>query len=212
MQEHRTQSPAPWLGLFLAAIWAAGDLVSKAAVEAWLMARPSAQQTLAPYLDLTLSHNRGVTFGLFNAAGTSSLLILGLTGAIAAVLAVLILRGRRPVPTLCLGLVLGGLGVSLVLLRNVIEREAELAMLSALGWPRRRVESLLLVEHALLLVAGVAVGGVSAVVAAWRGRWCCGGWAGGTAGGTGAGRGLAAGTQRGSGAPGVASPPAGWLS
>jgi putative ABC transport system permease protein len=66
-----------------------------------------------------------------------------------------------------LGLVLGGLGVSLVLLRNVIEREAELAMLSALGWPRRRVESLLLVEHALLLVAGVAVGGVSAVVAAW---------------------------------------------
>lgn len=116
MQEHRTQSPAPWLGLFLAAIWAAGDLVSKAAVEAWLMARPSAQQTLAPYLDLTLSHNRGVTFGLFNAAGTSSLLILGLTGAIAAVLAVLILRGRRPVPTLCLGLVLGGA------LGNIVDR------------------------------------------------------------------------------------------
>lgn len=66
-----------------------------------------------------------------------------------------------------LGLVLGGLGVSLVLLRNVIEREAELAMLSALGWPRRRVEALLLVEHALLLVAGVGVGGVSAAVAAW---------------------------------------------
>lgn len=136
MEQSRPRSLAPGLGLLLGAIWAAGDLVSKSAVEAWLMTRPGAQQTLAPYLDLTLSHNRGVTFGLFNAAGTSSLLILGLTGAIAAVLAVLILRSRRLVPTLCLGLVLGGA------IGNIVDRARDGAVtdfldfhLAGAHWP-----------------------------------------------------------------------------
>ncbi|TAL31267.1 MAG: signal peptidase II [Phenylobacterium sp.] len=121
------------------------------------MARPSAQQTLAPYLDLTLSHNRGVTFGLFNAAGTSSLLIIGLTGAIVAVLAVLILRSRRLVPALCLGLVLGGA------IGNIVDRARDGAVTDFLDfhiagahWPAFNMADIGVVGLAGFLISDLA--------------------------------------------------------
>ncbi|MCP4642647.1 MAG: ABC transporter permease [bacterium] len=69
-------------------------------------------------------------------------------------------------------LVLGGLGMVLstaalgvLVLRNVLERRREVALLRAVGFPQRSVFIMLLAEHALLLGMGLAVGAVAATVA-----------------------------------------------
>jgi hypothetical protein len=65
-----------------------------------------------------------------------------------------------------LGMVVGGLGVALLVVRSVDERRGELMLLRALGWRRSRVLGLLVIEHAGLLAVGVGIGAVSALVAA----------------------------------------------
>jgi len=64
-----------------------------------------------------------------------------------------------------LGLLLGSLGLGVILLRNTLERRAEFGLLRALGFTRRSLSRLLLAEHALLLLAGLAVGVLAAAVA-----------------------------------------------
>jgi ABC-type antimicrobial peptide transport system permease subunit len=64
-----------------------------------------------------------------------------------------------------LGLLLGSLGLGVVVLRNVLERRGELALLRAVGFRRRALQSLLFSEAALLLFLGLAAGVVSALVA-----------------------------------------------
>jgi hypothetical protein len=64
-----------------------------------------------------------------------------------------------------LGLVLGCAGLGVVVLRNVVERRGELAAMRAIGFSRRRLRRLLLVEHGLLLAWGVGAGTASALVA-----------------------------------------------
>ncbi len=64
-----------------------------------------------------------------------------------------------------LGLLLGTFGLATVQLRNVFERRGELALLRATGFRRRRLAGLVLLENALLLVAGLAVGLIAALVA-----------------------------------------------
>lgn len=64
-----------------------------------------------------------------------------------------------------LGLLLGSIALGLVVLRNVLERRRELALLRAVGYSRGRVLRLLLAEHWLLLVAGVLCGAVAGFVA-----------------------------------------------
>ena len=64
-----------------------------------------------------------------------------------------------------LGLLLGSAGLGIVVLRNVLERRGELALLIAVGFRRRRVQMLVLAEHAALLGLGLAIGVASAVVA-----------------------------------------------
>ncbi len=64
-----------------------------------------------------------------------------------------------------LGLVLGALGLGIVVLRNVLERRAELALLRCVGFSRRQVLWLVLAEHWLLLVLGLLCGLISAFVA-----------------------------------------------
>jgi ABC-type lipoprotein release transport system permease subunit len=66
-----------------------------------------------------------------------------------------------------LGLVLGSLGLALVVLRNVLERRGELALLLALGFRRRALQRLVLAEHWLLICLGLAVGLGAAVLAVW---------------------------------------------
>jgi len=63
-----------------------------------------------------------------------------------------------------LGLILGSLGLAVVLLRAVWERRAELALLRALGYTRRQLAWLLLVENGFLLLLGLAIGTVSALL------------------------------------------------
>ncbi|NUQ62984.1 MAG: ABC transporter permease, partial [Pirellulales bacterium] len=64
-----------------------------------------------------------------------------------------------------LGLLLGTLGLAAVELRNVFERRGELALLRATGFRRRTLAWLVMLENGLLLVGGLAVGGLAALVA-----------------------------------------------
>lgn len=64
-----------------------------------------------------------------------------------------------------LGVVLGTLGLGVVLLRNVLERRAELALLQAVGWTSNGILKLVFTEHVALLALGLASGLLAAVVA-----------------------------------------------
>lgn len=64
-----------------------------------------------------------------------------------------------------LGLLLGSLGLGVVVLRNVLERRGEYALLLAVGWERSPLRRLVLIEHGALLAAGLAVGVCAAFVA-----------------------------------------------
>src|SRR5260370_5944838 len=64
-----------------------------------------------------------------------------------------------------LGLLLGSAGLGVVVLRNVLERRGELALLQAVGFRRLTLQWLVLSEHAGLLWLGLGVGLVSALVA-----------------------------------------------
>jgi hypothetical protein len=64
-----------------------------------------------------------------------------------------------------LGLLLGTLGLATVMVRNVLERRGELALLSALGFRRSGLAWLVLVETGVLLVCGLLTGTVAALVA-----------------------------------------------
>jgi hypothetical protein len=64
-----------------------------------------------------------------------------------------------------LGLLLGTLGLATVMVRNVLERRGELALLSALGFRPSGLAWLILVETGVLLVCGLVIGTVAALVA-----------------------------------------------
>jgi ABC-type antimicrobial peptide transport system permease subunit len=64
-----------------------------------------------------------------------------------------------------LGLLLGTVGLATVLLRNVLERRRELALLGAVGYRGRHFLLMVVAENALLLAAGLAVGAVCAGLA-----------------------------------------------
>lgn len=64
-----------------------------------------------------------------------------------------------------LGLLLGSAGLGVVVLRNVLERRAELALMTAVGFRHRLLARLVLLEHAALLGLGLAIGLLSAAVA-----------------------------------------------
>jgi putative ABC transport system permease protein len=64
-----------------------------------------------------------------------------------------------------LGLLLGSFGLGIVVLRNVLERRSELALLQAVGFRRGELQRLVLSEHWLLIVLGLATGVVAALLA-----------------------------------------------
>ena len=64
-----------------------------------------------------------------------------------------------------LGLILGTVGLAAVLMRNVLERRRELALLRAVGYRPRHLSVMVLAENLFLLVAGLATGAVCALVA-----------------------------------------------
>jgi len=64
-----------------------------------------------------------------------------------------------------LGLLLGTAGLAAVLLRSVLERRRELALLRVLGYTEGHLFLITLVENVALLVKGLLIGGVCAVIA-----------------------------------------------
>lgn len=64
-----------------------------------------------------------------------------------------------------LGLLLGTLGLATVMLRNVLERRNELALLRAVGFLNSRLVVLVLCENAFLLIWGLLAGTLSALIA-----------------------------------------------
>lgn len=64
-----------------------------------------------------------------------------------------------------LGLVLGTLGLAAVMLRNVLERRGELALMRALGHRVRTLFRMVTTELAALLAAGLLIGGLAALLA-----------------------------------------------
>ena len=64
-----------------------------------------------------------------------------------------------------LGLLVGTIGLAAVLLRNILERRRELALLRAVGYGRSNLFTIILAENAVLLGCGLLVGAVSAFVA-----------------------------------------------
>jgi ABC-type antimicrobial peptide transport system permease subunit len=64
-----------------------------------------------------------------------------------------------------LGLLLGSLGLGVIVLRNVLERRGELALLQAVGFGQGALQWLVFSEHSLLMVLGLLVGVLAAVVA-----------------------------------------------
>lgn len=64
-----------------------------------------------------------------------------------------------------LGLLLGTFGLATVMLRNVLERQSELALLRAVGFRQASVAELVLFENAFILICGLAAGAGSAFLA-----------------------------------------------
>jgi hypothetical protein len=64
-----------------------------------------------------------------------------------------------------LGLLVGTVGLAAVLLRNVLERRRELALLGATGYRRGHIFAMIVAENALLLGGGLAAGALCAAVA-----------------------------------------------
>jgi hypothetical protein len=64
-----------------------------------------------------------------------------------------------------LGLILGTIGLAAVMLRNVLERRGELALMRAVGFAPSSLGWMVLLENAALVVAGLLVGTASAIVA-----------------------------------------------
>ncbi|MBN2313533.1 MAG: FtsX-like permease family protein [Sedimentisphaerales bacterium] len=64
-----------------------------------------------------------------------------------------------------LGLVLGSVGLGLVVLRNVLDRRGELAMLWAVGFDKVALRKMIFHEHSSLMLFGLVCGVVAALVA-----------------------------------------------
>jgi ABC-type antimicrobial peptide transport system permease subunit len=64
-----------------------------------------------------------------------------------------------------LGLILGSFGLGLVVLRNVLERRGELAMLQAVGFDKTALKRMVFYEHGGLMAGGLVCGIVAALVA-----------------------------------------------
>jgi hypothetical protein len=66
-----------------------------------------------------------------------------------------------------LALLIGSIGVGVVVARNVAERRGELAAAHAIGFTRSRLFTLILVEHAVLLVVGLVLGALTGALAVY---------------------------------------------
>ena len=64
-----------------------------------------------------------------------------------------------------LGVLLGSAGLGIIVMRNVLERRREFGLLEAIGFTPAQLRSLVFSEHRWLVVAAIAIGAASAIVA-----------------------------------------------
>jgi len=64
-----------------------------------------------------------------------------------------------------LGILIGTIGLGIVLLRNILERKNELALLMATGFRKQQLFRLVFIENFFLLSAGLIIGIISAFIA-----------------------------------------------
>ena len=64
-----------------------------------------------------------------------------------------------------LALLLSSAGLGIIALRNILERQHEFALLQALGYPRKYILRLVVLEHFILLLIGTVIGALSAIFA-----------------------------------------------
>ena len=64
-----------------------------------------------------------------------------------------------------LGLLLGSAGLGVVVLRNVLERRGELALLRAVGWQQSALQRLIFIEHIALAFTGLGIGIAAGLIA-----------------------------------------------
>ncbi len=63
-----------------------------------------------------------------------------------------------------LGLLLGTIGLAIVLFRSITERKNEIALLRAIGFSKKSIRNLIVVEYMALLFAGVGIGFLTSVI------------------------------------------------
>ena len=64
-----------------------------------------------------------------------------------------------------LGLLVGTFGLAAVMVRNIVERQREIALLQALGFTQGRISRIIMMENNVLLIWGILVGAASALLA-----------------------------------------------
>ncbi len=63
-----------------------------------------------------------------------------------------------------LGVLIGTIGLGIILLRNMLERKHELALLMAVGYKKIEIFKLIFIENLFLLVSGLLIGIVAAII------------------------------------------------
>jgi signal peptidase II len=118
-------------GLAVAALVAGADQLGKAWILALLADRPPAERVVAvaPFLNLVLTWNRGMSFGLFNSdSALNALIFTALAVAIVAGLVHWLRRVRQGLLAFAIGLVIGGA------VGNVVDRLARGAVVDFLDF------------------------------------------------------------------------------
>jgi signal peptidase II len=127
------------------ALVVAADQAAKAAVEAHLV--PGRYEEVLGPLELTLSHNRGVAFGLAGGAGVKLVLVTALA---LAVIGYLFARNpRRPGMWLAVGLVAGG---AIGNLADRVRHDAVTDFIAIGSWPPFNLADVAITLGVLLLV------------------------------------------------------------
>jgi putative ABC transport system permease protein len=63
------------------------------------------------------------------------------------------------------GVIIGTFGLGFLLIRNILDRQHELATYLALGFPKSFITRLLVAEHLLILVSGITIGSITGLAA-----------------------------------------------
>lgn len=143
------------LGLLIAAVVLALDQVSK---EVILGAAAGLPVTVTPFFNLVLVWNRGISFGMLDAAGGATPWVLaGLSLAVVVALTIWLTRAKDRIIVIGLGLVIGGA------LGNVIDRIRFGAVVDFLDfhaagyhWPAfNAADSAIVVGAGLLILDGL---------------------------------------------------------